>query len=416
MFNILLISILGIFGNSDKVEIDKLNESSIALLDSDLSKARSIAVKSLELAEESNYVEGEAQSLFILAYCDASSNKLNMAVPEYFRSLELYRKIETEKSTLCQAKILMNLGKIFRAHYKYNDAINFYKEGYEKANALGDVRLMSNILHNMSIAYRHKGDLVEAAEIQFQKLNLQDANNTKEKIKSYNQLGLVHKDLNDFDQSRNYFEHIINLERNKTKSTNRARALNNIGICYYLEKKYDEAEKYYLMSMNESEEIGKSIDVFNSYLNLSEIYIEKLDFKNAEKYTLAAHRLLDNVPSSIENNKINHYLSQIYFATNQPEKAKIYSDKYVEQMEALYDQQRQLAAQGDQYKIELITSTYFAKIQEQEKFNYYILGVVALVSLFVAFFIYHRYRKVAAAKMLREHFSSISFNISNTSK
>lgn len=192
-------------------------------------------------------------------------------------------------------------------------------------------------------------------------------------------------------------------------------AYHNMGDTYMKEREFDKAKEHYLKSISEKKALGKTKDLFVSYMDLTELHLEIHDFESAEKYGLLAASLFPEVTKSVTNNKINHFLSQIYFAIDESEKAKTYVEKYVTQMETLYDQQKELASQGDQYKIELITSTYFAKIQEQEKINYYMVGVAGLVVFFILFLIYNRYRKVAAAKMLREHFSSISFNISNTS-
>ncbi len=380
MSKILILAFLGLFSSDVEKEVDQLHQNSIALLDSDVDEARNIAQKAYEISVQNQFDWGKAHSLFIMAYCDDDKNQLNKAVPEYLKALEGYEKVETKRSRLNQAKIYKNLGIIFDAHYKYPDAINFYKKGYSIASDYKDIALMKKILHSMAIAYRHSGDLVKAAEIQFEKLSL-DGDDPKEDIEAYNQLGLIHKDLGDYDEARGYYEHILALEKNKKVSSFRAYAYHNIATCYRLENQFKIAEQMYFNAIGELKSTEEESDLFNSYLDLTELYIQVQDYENAKIYGTLASEISDGILITIENNKINHYLSQIYFATNQPEKAKIYSDKYVEQMEALYDRQKDLAIKADQAKIDQITQEYFNQQQQEEQVNYFIPAVVASSSL-----------------------------------
>ncbi|MCR9251969.1 MAG: tetratricopeptide repeat protein [bacterium] len=415
MYKLLILTFLGLFDGNRQSSVDQMHEECYSLFSTNIDSARIVASNALEISSDTDYGWGKAQSLFIIAYCDDLNDKLNQAVPAYLKALDMFSEFEREKARSNQSKIYLNLGRIFRIHYKYDDAINFYKRGLEIATDLDNKKLRMDHLHNMSIAYRHKGDLVKAAEIQFEKLSIHDQNDVIADVKSYNQLGLIHKDLGDYEESRNYFEHIVELQRDKKNSKYRARAYHNIATCFKLEGNTKLAQEMFERSLNEMIPLNRKKDIFITYLDLTELFLLQQNYDQAKKYGTLALDLDEDVLMNVENNKLNHYLSQIYFAKNQPGKAKLYFDRYVTQMESLYDQQKELASQGDQYKIELITSTYFAKIQEQEKINYYMVGVAGLVAFFILFLIYNRYRKVAAAKMLREHFSSISFNISNTS-
>lgn len=415
MYKFLILAFLGLFGSENETTVDELHDQCLELLDSNIEDARALANQAYELSVEQKYDWGKAHSLFIMAYCDDDMNHLNKAVPEYLKALEGYEAVGTKRADLNQAKVYKNLGIIFDNHYKYADAINFYERGYKIAAGYNDITLMKKILHSKAIAYRHSGDLVKAAETQFLRLSLDEGANKSSDVKSYNQLGLIHTDLKNFTEARGYFDHILKLESSKKESIHRARAYHNIAMTYSLEERNQDAELMLIKALAEKKIIGNNKDLFVTYLDLTDLYINLSNLDKAEIYGLKAKEIVNDLMVSIDNNKINHYLSQIYFSKNQPEKAKLYFDRYVTQMESLYDQQKELASQGDQYKIELITSTYFAKIQEQEKINYYMVGVAGLVVFFILFLIYNRYRKVAAAKMLREHFSSISFNISNTS-
>lgn len=412
---IVLLSFLSFFEPQTHAEVDDLHSDIYQLLDENLPAARELAEVTLKKSKDIDYKFGEANSLYIIAYCDDRQNKLNKAVPEYLQALEKFTEIEGELSIENQAEIHLNLGRIFKLHYKYQDAISFYNRGLSLAEEINNLKLKKKLLHNLSIAYKHKGDLVKAAEIQFEKLGLLGESDRRDEIKSYNQIGLINIELQEFEEARSYFEHIIKLEKDKKTSKYRAMAFHNIADAYMKENNYGEAKKSYLSSLSENLTIKNKKDIFLTYLDLTQLHLEINDFESAEKYGLKASVLLSEVPKTVEYNRVNHYLSQIYFHKDELHEAKIYFDRYVTQMESLYDQQKELASQGDQYKIELITSTYFAKIQEQEKINYYMVGVAGLVAFFILFLIYNRYRKVAAAKMLREHFSSISFNISNTS-
>ncbi len=390
-------------------------EKSYSFFDVNWDSAYFYALKAHDAAISDGNDYGIAQSLFMMADVDDIRRNYDKAIPVYLLALDKFSGLPGHsKSDKKRAQILHNIGRVYYLHHKYDDAISFYEQGVEICSNSDLLNLRLDILQNIAVTYKKKGDLAKSAEIQFERLTLFKKDDKHRLSNAYNHLGLVYIKLNEQEQALTYFDKILQLEQDHKFSRNRAMAYHNIANVHMSQNQLKKSEEYFELAIQENLGLKNKKGLFKNYLDITQLYMDMDEISKAEVAANHAINLKDEVLMDIENNKIYHFLSEVYFIQNKPEIAKQYFDTYVANMEELYGYQKNLAAQGDRYKIDLIASTYFNKLAEKEKFNYYIYGIIGvsvLTLLLLGIFIYQRKRKAAAVRLLREHFSSLTFSL-----
>ena len=142
-----------------------------------------------------------------------------------------------------------NMARVTYRNRSYKAAIQYYDSAFhtlfefkvkrpldaKKMNVSGK---LENVLYFKSLSLKKEGDIEQATKTLTGLIEMNPENTAR----VYNQIGLISKDLGDYDQARNYFERISSDTNNSLYYL--ALTAHNLGYLSLLENKSEEAEKY----------------------------------------------------------------------------------------------------------------------------------------------------------------------------
>lgn len=243
---------------------------------------------------------------------------------------------EKKIDSLYLAKVHYTIGELFRysnvsdsAYYYYNKSGKYYKNTKNKLE-------YAKVLYGLTVVQSSEKDYTGSEAIAFQGISiLESLPNTNEvkkyKAYLYNVLGLIFKQLNQFDESIKYYKKSIALKKslkgNYQANTNNS--INNLAFTYNAAGDYKSALKAYkqLLSVKNFKEDDPSFYAlvlgnyaYNLYLskrfeNLPNLYFEALNSANHNK------------EDSYEAIIIYQYLSEYYHYFKNTSKARFYAYK-----------------------------------------------------------------------------------------
>lgn len=359
-------------------------------LDSAILLAEQTIIKSRELNDDF----GQAKSVTLLAQAYNLQGKTDQAVYHFLDALKLFMPIENTTSLSVQANICLSVGKIYRQHYRINEAIDFYDKGINYAVRSSDQKVFAKLLHNKAVVYRKIGEPAKAKELLMQKLEMVATDDYDQKQKTYNQLGLAYHELKDFDQARVYYQQMIDLETGYEPSRFRGQAFHNLANTYQEQGDYEQAWYYYHKSLAEKEPLNRAKDLFITYQDMANLALLQDQRILALSYADKATLLLDKVPKTLEYYDQYHLLSNCIGESN-PKQALAYSNQYFAENKMFISLQEELIEIGQGYKMDLITMTYFKVQREKEQQQrFYLTLFSGLAFLLVAAFTSSRLWKI----------------------
>lgn len=345
-------------------EITSIKEQMKGYYSSNLDSAAILAEMILDKSKESGYKLGEAKGKFAIAYVAYKQGKTSKAIPYFLEALNLYQPLKTNEASTDKAYICLTLGKIYRQHYSIPKALDFYGQGIAFAKAANDKVVLRKLLYNQSVAYRNQGDLIQAMDALTRSMDLIPEGDKVVKQRTYNQFGLIYRDLGEYQEARNWYQKMIYLDT-LNASRYKGQACHNMATTYREQNVHSKAQEYYIKALSAFENYGEPKDFFLTYNDMAELALLQRKHPQASEYAQKALTLIDQVPNTPNYYSIYKILSQC--ATNQkPLEAIAYANQYIESSEAFGNQQSELVASGDRYKVELIASNYFDKTKRLE--------------------------------------------------
>lgn len=365
-------------------EINRIHNEVRSHFKTNLDSAVLFAKHGLKVSEELGDRFGKAQSLTLLANAFRLQGKTTEAITNFLNALSIFRTIDSEACYSIQANIYLTLGKMYRQHFRIEEAIEFYDKGIRYAMNVDDQYLFSKLIHNKAVAYRKLGKLAKAKELILQ--NLEFIQKPEVRLLTFNELGLIYRDLKNYEMANSYYDSIINRESKVTHSKYRGWAYHNKASIFTRQKKYVKGWEYYHKALNEKIKLGHVKDLFNTYQDMAELALMQGEPKLALMYASKATPLLDQVPRTPEYYDQYQLLSRCVRDFD-PVKGFAYSDKQEAENAAFIALKNELIAMGEGYKMDLITTNYFnQKRQQQQKIRlYWTLGCGILFLLIAAY-------------------------------
>jgi len=115
---------------------------------------------------------------------------------------------------------------------------------------------------------------------------------------AYHNIGNIHKELNNLDSARYYFE----LSERYSKKVNDKFHLiyvnNSFGDLEFLSKNYSKAEKFYLLAFNQAKELNALQNLLHITRSLGKLYSANGDFKKAYEFTILSNSYNDSLNNS----------------------------------------------------------------------------------------------------------------------
>ena len=255
--------------SADTNKVNILNKLAIALMGTDIKKAKEYSLESENLAKKLDFKKGEATALQIGGSLAAKKGDFVTGIEYQFRSMAINEKIGSRKGvTVC--------------------------------------------LNNIGNYYYQQGNYAKALENHFKALK--ERENTKDEkgiLSSLNNLGLVYDKQKNPKKALEYYEKGLPLSRKLANKETEASILSNIAAIYIDKKMHKEALEYNIKAAGLREEI-EDFKIPISYRAIGEGYIHQKDYQKADEYFQKALKIATENEDMLNIAVTNSSLGDLY--------------------------------------------------------------------------------------------------------
>ena len=374
-------------GAQSRGQVDELHKIILTHLPEHPDSARLLTTQALHASEQLNYAFGKANSYFLQSHLYLLDEKLGESFTLNLQALKLLQELDSKQAIILQLKLYQNTGEILRRHYKYDEAIQYYDMGLDVAQKSHLNHRFIDLLYNKGFALMEKGMLDEAKVTLLETLALsKEIGYEWVELNSLNLLGLIHQQLEFFDIARSYFKNMQGHQFDQEDIHDyRGLAYLNIGDTYLKENRFEDAEFAYQNALIENHLFGSTVELFYTQIQLIKLYAETENHAGALEVGKEAVEGYSQVPLSPENYKVFDVLTQVCFAQQDYETARLYYNRYLEENEKFLASQQEILQQSNQFKMDSLTDSFFQDLEKKEKLarlNYMIWFLLA--SIFIA--------------------------------
>lgn len=285
-----IISISSLFSQIDSLDqkiialegrdrVDKLNELSFAIAQSEPNRAISMAEDAASKALELNYSYGLGNAMHKLSVVYRFQGYYDKAIQYADSALGF---IEKDKATSLRAAINSNKGVCYRYKSEYEQALTYYQTAidlHRKANQITDV---ATVLNNIGVMFMYMESYDKALNYYNQALEIQrEEKNRKEIANIYNNYAIVYANQGLLDSSLTYFKKSYAIEKELNNLQGMSESINNIGAVYYYMGDIDGAIEQFRESYKIDSTLGDIRGQISTLSNIAEMTNESGNPKKA---------------------------------------------------------------------------------------------------------------------------------------
>ncbi|MDU8885077.1 histidine kinase [Yeosuana sp. MJ-SS3] len=296
--------------------------------------------KAKELAELNKIDSLLVKTYIILSNLHLQNNNDTLFLKYNHKGLKL-AKINNDSTHL--ARINKNLGYYYfeklvdSAYYYDNQALKLYSNRQDKLNT-------AIVLLDIALLQKNNKDYTGSELISVRALTLLDQLRETDQVKRYksyfyNNLAILYKELQQFDESIKY--NLLALDLNKQLKGDNSRIIegqkNNLANVYKNSEQYDLAIDYYLQIMANQKLINEHPDFYALVLdNYAHTLYLSNDYSELPNLFLKALKICDSIGDNYKSIVINQHLAEYYNDVNKKDSAKYYAYRAKEISEPNY--------------------------------------------------------------------------------
>jgi tetratricopeptide (TPR) repeat protein len=284
----------------DSTRIASLIEISKYYSSTNLSLSFQYADKALEIAEQSKSKQFYAEALMSIGNICFFQGLLDISFQHYHKALTINKETGNKNGI---AITLTNLGGILLQLMKFEEAKRYFHEALPLFIDLAD----------------KAGDTIPPFQVIF----------------IYNNLGIVHENLNDYNQAIDYYHRGISLARRiPHQQKTLAMLYNNLGSIYMKQGEFNEAYKNIDTALLIRKELNDKSGEASSYRMLGILYKTQQNYEKALYNFNKGYNIAASVGSTSTLSALSEQLFEVFNLLNQSDSAlkyhillKNYSDK-----------------------------------------------------------------------------------------
>ena len=342
----------------------------------------------------------------------------------------LQRSLESD-DTLFIAKSNSYLGDYYSSQRISDSSFMYYYKAEKLYSDLNDKENLARTLINKALLQFNESDFLGSQNAVVSALREIKNNGNKEVIyESYNLLGIIYNELEDFDNAILYHNKALNEIDDKSIPSifqSKATSLNNLGYVYQNIKDFETAKKYFQLGLqqrnlridkpalyamlldnlaysnfklNSKEELPElfykalklrlnyklSAGIFLSKIHLSEYYSYKNDDAKAVQYAREALTSARN-----DKNFRNVLVALKQMGVVEPQNATLYSKEYIHINDSLQKAERKMGEKFSriEYETDVIKSEN-TDLVVQNRNLFYVFSILTLIGVFTFVFVSQR--------------------------
>ncbi|MDX1652396.1 MAG: tetratricopeptide repeat protein, partial [Brumimicrobium sp.] len=381
------------------------------------------------------------------------SDSLGLLAIDILKPLEKKKYSELKKRVLkLYANTMLWFGNSLYFRGKYDEALGYYSEVDRASEMLDDYTNQSRAIGAAAIIYKNQGKFENALEYNFRALSLAEKSKDPQSIAMIlSNIGILYKNMGDYDKAIDYYSKCIEIYEQLGDKGELGRMYNNMGVALKNQDKYQEALDYYKQALKIARETKREINIISANTNVANVLNKLGKFREAQEYLLEAielgeknnlknelitaysslgttyselgqvhkclplyqkmMKLADELDSDKYKMAAHHKFYEYYTKVNNYEKALEHYKDYIDLRDSLNNMDLKKAAieKETAYKYQMkkiADSVAFAEqnrmneklVKEKEKQlkatknQQIMLGVVAVLILVFAFFMYNRFK------------------------
>jgi len=254
------------------------------------------------------------------------------------KSDSLLSLIIQSKSADEKANLYSQLGGVFIKQNNLDSAKVYYTEAknlYSQIDSLFAFTQNTMRIGNINLAQNNH---IEALKIYQECISISNENNFESLIPHlYNNIGLVYKQIEDFDDAKNNFEVAYKLFLKNNDEANSVYPLYNIALIESIVGNDQDAIEGYLNLVSYHLKTENWVSLASVYNSISEIYLKNKDHDRAKEYLEMALNAIEDKndsfntgPSSFYEASIYTNAAELYFKEGETELSKKYAFKGIQ--------------------------------------------------------------------------------------
>jgi tetratricopeptide (TPR) repeat protein/serine phosphatase RsbU (regulator of sigma subunit) len=144
-----------------------------------------------------------------------------------------------------------NLGLIYWKMGNRLKALEYYQLSLDAAESVSDSMVISNVLANIGILYKEQGDLDNALQFYERSLAiLKSGFNLRSWANTLNNTAIIYRERNDAEMARTYWYQCLDLYRKQDDKRGEALILNNLGLVYSDKNELTKADSLFELALS----------------------------------------------------------------------------------------------------------------------------------------------------------------------
>ncbi|MCS7005072.1 MAG: SpoIIE family protein phosphatase [Cytophagales bacterium] len=279
----------------DSVQIDKLNHQAYTELTyGNLNMAKRHAEKALQLADETNYLRGQATAIEHLGTIYMKNKKYEEAFTFYYNANTLWKLIG---SKISEVSNLEKTAFLYMSLNSYKRAADYYQEAYEIVKTLDEPAIQGNIEESLASIYKKLGEYEKAAT--YYRLAIQ----SRQRLHMMAEVGQLYRQLHQMQSLAGNHDHAIEAGNKaldiftQLKDTSQiSDVLTDIGHSLTSLKEHDKAEVYFERALelqaNILKKAHKKEEKIARFIRMGEIAHKAQKYKKARQHYESAYNLI----------------------------------------------------------------------------------------------------------------------------
>lgn len=204
-----------------------------------------------------------------------AANDSERAIYHYSKALEIWR---ARGHRQYEARTLNDMGWVYKASYKYKNAIDYFKEALSVSQAARQEQLEATSLNNLALTYNDMNEFQHALDCHVRALPLKRAaGDSQGEGAVLNTMGLIYLKLGAYRRAIDFFDRALSVWRRFKLNTPRLEALvtSNIGYTYMRLGEYEKSLDFFNLaaalfrrSTDRPGEVGAQLGISSIQLRL----------------------------------------------------------------------------------------------------------------------------------------------------
>ncbi|MDP2385595.1 MAG: tetratricopeptide repeat protein [Bacteroidota bacterium] len=388
--------------------VNKLNEiGSSYLSGGDYDIGFKYLVKAQKSANELGFRRGQAISLIGIGIYYENTGSYYEAKEYYLKALEIKKEMNDRKGI---ADVISNMGVMYSDQGDYERALKNYFEALKIREEIKDEAGKANSLMHIANIYFLQNNFKEALKYYSHLFSEADQKNKFFLSLIYYNIGLTHKQLNNYHQALESFNLSLKISEEIGDKQGVAICIGAIGSIHTLNGNHQKALELLLKSLDILNEIGTKKEIAETSSQIAMVYVALNESENALLYFNKQLSIGKEINSKLDKQNAYSGISSVYEKMKEPGKAFEYYKLYKEMEDSVQNEStnKAIAELEIKYKtekkekeIELLKKNQEIKdAAYRRKMQYIYFGVFSLVVIVVLLFLLNNRKQLKRKNIL----------------